>query len=132
MELLLSQEDAKEENNISSIFLKYAGSGCVMYGCCPDVNQTAKVTLRAINSSVLDRKVDIKNSIENTIKIRNQVNNCNNNTNVDVKISSETEELMLNAIEELLENNIYEYIFQSKCRGYLQLPSSMCQSMWRE
>lgn len=110
----ITEEDMERRKKEYFFNIPKEGTGCVMYGCCPDVNQTAKVTLRAINSSVLDRKVDIKNSIENTIKIRNQVNNCNNNTNVDVKISSETEELMLNAIEELLEKEISMNISSSQ------------------
>jgi hypothetical protein len=66
--------------SIDNFYLKYGGeqydffgneiedSGCPRWGCCYDVNQSSKVSLSAINKSILQKSEEMYNKVTEKIK----------------------------------------------------------------
>ena len=65
------------------------GTGCVSAGCCPDVHQTTKIKLLAVQKSALDETVEMVNKIasEAQASVNVKINGCGQDIPVKQKMN---------------------------------------------
>ena len=76
------------------------GSGCIVWGCCYDVNQTAEIKLSSVQSTILDNVTEMANEMRTELESRIQTTTTSDGPGQDIIQTS------LNRAEQSLISNI--------------------------
>lgn len=86
------------------------GTGCVIRGCCPEVNQVSRIKLAAIQKTALDDTVEmvtqIADEVEQSINVK--VDGCGNKKTqeAEIKISDNTRDTAYKRVRDLVQKEV--------------------------
>jgi len=115
----------KHEKNIFG--MDKEGTGCVVRGCCPEVNQMAKIRLAAINKNAIKESREMVNKITEQISAETSVtvDGCGitKPTKVSSSVYSETSDQTYEKVRELIEKETdFKYDGSQKVRIHFRSP----------